>query len=394
MSYTLKNCRLIPELSGQHHLTIADVYVDEGKIISIADPDSHTAQGIVIDCKGKTLLPGLFDLHVHLHSEEEIMPTAANHFTIMKKAMQSAQLYLDYGFTTVRDMGSTNRVSHAVREVINEGLFIGPRVIGGGKIIRPTSKENYHAGDSFIREVTGHNEMLKAAREEFAEGADIIKIYASGSALQTSGVPTQPIFLPEEIRAAVTIATMEGKKVAAHCHSREAINMCLADGVYTIEHATYVDDEAIEILKTEQSYLVPTLTPMHHRKPNNRDPKDDAILEKKLKVLAEASSKRLRTAYQAGLKMGFGTDVSIHSFSNRIGIEFKMRKELCGMENIDILLQATKYSALIAGLEGVTGEIKEGYEADLILMDGNPDQDLTVMYEKPAIVFKNGIKVV
>ncbi|MFS0645137.1 amidohydrolase family protein [Siminovitchia sp. 179-K 8D1 HS] len=393
MSFILKNCRLIPELSGHLPFEFADITVEDRKIRKIAPSGSDSYDGHVIECEGKTLLPGIIDLHIHLHAAGSFDPHTRNDFEIMKMACKNAKLYLQYGITTVRDVGSTNRVAHAVRDAINEGVFVGPRIISGGKIIRPTGIPDDRNPASFTRGITGHNEMVKAVREEFAEGADMVKIYASGSALQTEGVPTQPILFSEEIRAAVEVANMNGKYVAAHCHSNEAIHMCLDEGVYTIEHGTYVDDAAIEKLKEERSYLVPTLTPMHHRKPNNRDPYEDAILEQKLKVLAEATSVRLRAAYEAGLKMGFGTDVSINTFDVRTGMEFKMRKELCGMKNIDILLQATKHSAFIAGLEGITGEIKEGYEADLILVDGKPDIHMEVMFKKPELVFKSGFQV-
>lgn len=394
MDFVLKNCRLIPELSDNVSFRFANVYVKDGKIQKIESSEHEISSSEnVIDCNKMTLLPGLFDLHMHLHAEGSFDSPCKDDFEIMLRASRNAQKYLEYGITTVRDVGSSNRVALTVKQAIDQDILIGPRILASGKIIKPVEYDSVQKESSYIKGISGVEEMVKVARIEFGEGADFIKIYASGSALQASGIPTQPIFLKEEIRAAVQVAEMKNSYVAAHCHSVEAINMCLDEGVYTIEHGTYVDEAAIEKLMKEKSYLVPTLTPLHYRKSSERDPIHDAILKEKLAVLKEVSATRIQNAYEAGLLLGFGTDVSINTFHLRTGMEFRMRKELCGMNNIDILLQATKNSAFIAGLENVTGEIKQGLQADLILVDGNPDEKIDVMYEKPRMVFKGGVKV-
>lgn len=394
MSILLKKCRLIPELSGGVYYPLSDIIIDQGKIQKILPHGESNEEHEIIDCDGKTILPGLFDLHVHLHTGDLLGNyNYQNDFKLMIEACFSAKSYLEIGITTIRDMGSANRVANAVRDVIKKELFIGPRIISSGKIIYPTNKSNGADHSLIGRTVTGHQEMMKAVREELGEGSDIVKIYASGSALSPTGVPTQPILVPEEVRAAVLVAKMQDKYVAAHCHSADAINMCLDEGVYTIEHATFVDDIAIEKLKKETSYLVPTLSPMSSNGVSFEDPIQRKQFLDKMKQLAKASADRIKKAYEAEIKLGFGTDISVKSLSEKIGIEFKMRKELCGMTNIDLLLQATKYSAKIAGLDGITGEVKVGLAADLILVSGCPVENIDVMYEKPEKVFMNGIQV-
>ncbi|MDR1639993.1 MAG: amidohydrolase family protein [Clostridiales bacterium] len=390
MPQTLRNCRLIPELSGGA-CGLHDVVIDNGKIESILVAGGKAAEDD-IDCGGKTLLPGLFDLHNHLSYFVDFTDSIRNDFELLMYGGLSVKKFLDYGVTTVRDMGSARRLAIAIRNAVNKGLFVGPRIIAAGRLIGPPEAADLKDGIDLAgsKGVSGVDEMTRAAREEFAEGADVLKIYASGSGLSPTGQPTKPILFPEEVRAAVRVANLVGKRVAAHCHSTEAIRMCIDEGVYTIEHATFIDNESIEKIKDGRTYLVPTFTPMHHRKGAFKDPVEDERLEKRLADFAKKSSVHIRAAYEAGLVMGFGTDVAVETFGVRTGMEFKMRKELCDMANVDMLLQATKHSALIAGLENVTGQVKEGLAADLLLVDGNPDANIEVMYQKPEMVVLGG----
>ena len=381
MSLLLKNCRLIPALSDGYNKTYADVKVEDGKIVQVGTCGLDTLEmnATVINCKGKTLLPGLFDMHAHLNWDYYNGVVRLNDFKLLVNSCLSAKKYLELGFTTIRDMGTPKRLSVYVRDAIRRGLFAGPRIISGGMILRPTVSDTPAEPNCFLRYVSGVDEYTRATREEIGGGADFVKVYAPGE-------PSE--LMPEELEAVVRIAHRRGKKVAVHAHDASAISMCIDVGVDTIEHGSRITMEDIERLKKETSYLVPTMGILSEEVPMPGTPIELKV--PMLRPLLDASAKCITAAYQAGLKLGFGTDTPIENMEKVPGIEFKMRKEYCGMDNVDMLLQATKNSAFLCGLENVTGQIKVGLAADLLLVDGNPDEDISVMYKKPEMVFQQG----
>lgn len=379
MSYLLKNCRLIPELSSLSSLSYAHLEIQNGKIHAIHPVHSTVEASEQLDCQGRTLLPGLFDLHTHVNWSYVSNKPNLTDFSVFLDSCLSAQRYLKAGFTTIRDMGSPKRVSISVRSAIAENLFLGPRILSGGIILRPLNRETAAHPYHFLRYVSGTDEMLRCVREEIGVGADWIKLYVNNN---------PPDMLPEEVRMAVRVAGLHGKKVAAHAHDLDAIHLCLDEGVYTIEHGSYIDDAGIEKLAEGKAFLVPTLATLSPLiKPSGFT---QEMVDQYIRPLLEANQSNISKAYRAGLKLGFGTDTPIETYLQHPGLEFRMRKEYCGMSNLDMLLQATKYSAEIAGLSSVTGEIKVGLAADLILVDGNPDQDISVMYKNPDYVFVGG----
>lgn len=381
MSLLLKNCRLIPELSDGYSMIYADVLVENGLISKVAQCGSTRggAEASVIDCGGKTLLPGMFDMHAHLNWDYYNGVIRLNDFRLLINSCLSAKKYLEQGFTTIRDMGTPKRLSVSVRDAIRKGLFSGPRILSGGMILRPTVSDTPADPNCFLRYVSGVDEFMRAAREEIGGGAEFVKVYA----------PSEPSeLLPEELEAVVRVAHLRGKKVAVHAHDPSAISMCIDVGADTIEHGSHITQEDIERLKKETSYLVPTLGILCEEITTPGMPIEQKV--PMLRPLLEASAKCITNAYQAKLKLGFGTDTPIEDMEKHPGIEFKMRKEYCGMSNVDMLLQATKNSAFICGLENVTGQIKTGLAADLLLVDGNPDEDISVMYKRPKMVFRQG----
>ena len=377
----LKNCRLLPELSGGWDREYADVRIGEGRILELLPAGTgHDEQ--YVDCGGRTLLPGLIDLHAHLNWDYHNGVIRMNDFRLLTNACLSAKRYLQYGYTTVRDMGAAKRVSVAVRNAVRQGLFVGPRILSGGMILRPRASVTEADPYNFLRYVSGVDEMTRFCREEIGEGADWIKLYLPGEPCE---------MLPEEVAAAVRIAHLRGKRVAAHSHDVDAIRICLQEGVDTVEHASFITAEQIAALKDSRTqHIVPTMTVLSERimEPGfgGQEQKNRA-----LKRLLEANARNIAAAYRAGLVMGWGTDTPIENIGDFYGEEFRMRKEYCGMDNVDMLLQATKYSALILGLQDETGEIREGLAADLVLVDGDPDRDIGVMYKKPLRVWRGGV---
>ena len=176
--------------------------------------------------------------------------------------------------------------------------------------------------------------------------------------------------------------------VAAHCHADEAIRLCAESGAYTIEHATLISDETLDLIcELPGCCLIPTLAVMYL----GEDP--DPYWQKRLGPMFEHCTGMMEKAYLRGEKLGFGTDCAAGSEEYEKGIEFRFRKENCHMKDIDILLQATRYSAEIAGIDDVKGQIAEGFDADFILVDGRPDEDISAMYKRPDKVWKHGVMV-
>ena len=276
--------------------------------------------------------------------------------------------------------------------MIDAGVCDGPDIIACGSTLMPSVGSKLGNFSSIIHFCDGAEEFRRGVREEIAAQADFIKIYASGSAFLPTGVPKHPIMTREEIRTAVETAEANGRYVAAHCHADRAILDCVRSGVRTIEHATYLSEGTVEVLReTPETYLVPTFAAMFV---SQTEPKARAFWLARLTPMLESCAAAIEKAYRAGEKIGFGTDSAPMSKQYEQGVEFQYRKDYCHMENIDILLQATKYSAEIAGISGRVGEIKSSLQADLVLVDGNPAEDLSVMYKRPKKVWKKGKMVV
>lgn len=389
----IRNVRLLPQLSAGISSECGAVEIENGKITAVYDkaPEHDTSE--VIDGRGRTLLPGLIDAHTHIaclrgYDSSQLR----NPMRFFTETCFAAQRYLDYGFTTIRDCGVPLRVDIAVRDAIEQGLFTGPRILACGMILSPTEvPEDDGINDMYVW-TDDPDEARKAARRELAEQADFVKVMASGSALHKHGIPVQPIITESELRAIVEAAALKESYVAAHAHGDGAIRLCVDTGVRTIEHASFITDETVDaLLKREDCWLIPTVSAMYQNPATTSEAYQ--YLVKRLQDMLEKSSVCLKNAYEAGAKMGFGTDSCPGMDQYEQGIEFRFRSEHCGMKNIDILLQATKYSAEALGIARETGEIKAGLCADLILVDGKPDADISVMYRKPEMVFARGKRV-
>ena len=385
----LKNCRLIPELSGMLDIPLADVELEGGKIKSIAHADPASTAPDAVDCQGRTLLPGLFDLHAHC-SLARADETPLDGMNKLVQAMGWLTAYTDWGITTIRDCGSTLRLAIPLRDAVRSGAVPGPRIIASGYILAPQSM--YQMGRRMMMAMDIANsvdEFRFAARNQLALGADFIKVYASQSGSQSTEGDPRPIVRIEELKAVVEIAEMAGTYVAAHAHSLAAIKQCVEAGVQTIEHATFIDAETIERLEVCPNVcLTPTFAVLVPPESEETGGKESPRKGRMLGIAAEG----IAAAYRAGVKLGFGSDLYNGNLAGFYH-EFKVRSELCGMKNIDILLQATRYSAEIAGLGGITGEVREDLAADLILVAGNPDENIAVMYQKPVMVFQNGTRL-
>ncbi len=386
----LKNCRFIPYLTEGTDLNAGDVLVNDGKIEKIAPVGTDFGvEAEVMDLEGKTLMPGLIDLHMHLFYEN--MSSLMNGKgqpapTMALNCLRYAQEMLKDGYTTIRDCGDIHSwPAKYVRDFINAGKADGPRIMTSGPII----SSNWTTLDTIDVFTCGADGFRDESRKAFAKGADFVKLYSSGSLLMPSNEPGYTILEPEEIEQAVLIAKRNSSYVAAHAHGVTAIDQCVRAGVHSIEHASMITEEILNYIDENKldTALVYTMYAI------------DEILEepetyngKRMHMLWDRIRGCLKNAYEnhKNILIGWGTDVSYDKFITDPMREFRLRKEYLDMSNEDILKQATINSAKIVYKDNEIGSVKEGKAADFVVIDGNPDEDITVMYSVPAHVIKGG----
>ncbi len=388
----LKNCRLIPELTEGFGGTSADVLFDEEKILDIREPGEITdVPDNVIDAAGCTLLPGFFDLHAHLYLTElnlsvidkkEPIETAFDVYRFSRE-------YLRQGYTTIRDAGCPYNAAHGLMKARAKGIINVPDVIAAGRAITPTETGNDEY--TIMYEVAdGPSEFRKAARKQLEAGNDIIKVMVTGAFLNENGNPGQTIVAEDELRALVEVARMKDTYVMGHAHGADGIKLAIRCGLRTVEHCCFIDDEAIEMLKdNNECFMVPTGTVSIASQDDDMSELSGGAAEK-AHIYEEIEKKCVNKAYRAGLKMGFGSDADLENFSRRPGLEFISRTDWYDFNYPDILLQATKYSAEIAGMADRKGTIKAGKNSELVVVEGRPDEDIYVMKKKPRYVFFRG----
>jgi len=378
------------------------VVVEAGKITAIEAGFRQPAAGDrVIDLRNGTLLPGLFDMHVHLTSEysktSEIDNYKQNEGDVAIDGVVYAQRTLLAGFTTVRDLGDEYRASISLRNAINAGKVPGPRIIAAGKAIATTGG---HADptNGWARKfpadpgpddgvVNSVEDARKAVRQRYKEGSDTIKITATGGVLSIAKSGSNPQFIEEEIRAVVATARDYGFKVAAHAHGTEGIKRAVRGGVDTIEHGTFLDDEGIKLMKEHGTYLVPTISAGRWVYDQAQDPNFfPALVRPKALAVGPQIQQTFAKAYKSGVKILFGTDtgVSKHGENAR---EFRLMVE-SGMPPMEAIRVATSVPAKFLGLDDRTGSIAVGKLGELIGVPGNPLEDITVM-ERVVFVMKD-----
>lgn len=386
----LKNCRLIPELTEGYDGTVADIAVD-GKLIGGIFTPGTAPEGVAVDMEGKTVLPGLFDLHMHVNFDcmnvEKIAARSPEQSII--DGLDYAQDYLRNGYTYLRDCGVANWGGRYIREAFERGIAVGPHYTFSGACNSPSVPGNKQFGPVY-REFDGPQHALRICREDVANGADFVKYMVTGAMMNEGGDPQAMICTREELRAMVDGAAACGTYLACHCHGKPGILACIEAGVYTVEHSTYIDEECIEAyLKAGgKTVVVPTLGVVYGMITDDSGATPQYMKDRAQSVF-ERVSKYMGIAYRAGVKMGWGSDADRTSFDKYPGLEFVARKSM-GLSNLELLRQATIDSAKIARVDDKCGTIKTGKWADFCVVDGNPDEDINVMAKLPAHVFIGG----
>jgi imidazolonepropionase-like amidohydrolase len=355
-----------------------------------------------INLQGKTLLPGLIDCHVHILENPD--PTAVPYpgpyqaQRILINSTHYTRKTLEAGFTTVRDMMAPNELIFALRDSIAAGEIEGPRILASGKCITITGWHGTQYGPQGVIEADGELEVLKAVRSQLKAGADLIKIMATRPALSKPFYGREA-YQVQEMRLGVDEAHRAGVKVAAHCHSIvSGIKIAVLAGVDSIEHSAPLDDEAIDLMLEHGTYMVPTLSVsagLQECIDQQIFPYPPGAL-KRAQELAEETTQAVSEAYARGVKIALGTDASMPNvFHGNNALEFEMMVA-CGMSPMDALVAGTMNAAENIGRENEIGSISVGKLADLVVVDGDPLQDVRILQEMNRIllVFKEGqIKV-
>jgi len=391
----LVNARLIDGIDDEPREK-SFVRVEAGKIVELgrmADYRRSPRDEHAIDLTGQTLLPGLIDCHVHFvysafRSLEEIDRCPVE--TAAINAVVNGGRMLDAGYTTVRDVGTIGNVAVAVRDAIAAGKVRGPRVIASGQIIGPTSgmvdtlPSHWHASSGLGICVDGPQAIVKEVRRQIKAGVDNIKLGASGVEVGRYAYTWMTTLSAEEIAAAVSEAHRWGRTVAIHCQSFDAAKFALRAGADTIEHGTRLDDEAIELFAKSHTALVPTLSTLFSvlelGETLNLMPKQ----REEMAVNKDHWLSSVARAREANVAIGAGSDIGnryAHG-QNARELEFLVR---AGLKPIAAIKSATGTAARILGKHGLIGTLAPGAWADLLVVDGDPLEDICILSKPERI---------
>lgn len=377
------------------------IVVDGNRIARIEAGYSAAAGATVIDLRDRTCLPGLIDLHVHLSgvlSPASFMESVTlNPPDYAIRAVAHAERTLMAGFTSVRDLGSPKGVSTALRNAINQGIAKGPRIQAAGGI---TSTGGHGDPTNALREdlmgrpgpergiVNSPEEARQVVRQRYKEGFDLIKISVTGGVLSMAKSGDAPLLADDELAAIVATARDYGYPVATHAHGAEGMKRAIRAGVQTIEHGSYLDDEAAALMKKHGTWLVPTISA-------GRYVADKAktagffpdIIRPKAMTIGPLIQGTFARAYKAGVKIAFGTDSGVGPHGDNAK-EFEYMVE-AGMPPLEALRAATLSAATVMGWEDRIGTLEAGKLADVVAVDGDPSRDISAM-SRAVFVMKDG----
>src|SRR5213080_3711367 len=386
----------------------AVVIVQGDKIVDAGSNLPIPSGAQMIDLGDATLAPGFMDAHTHLtadfsgnYNERRLQELDVNVSEHAIRATAFALATVEAGFTTVRDLGSRFVASRefvdvALRNSINKGVIVGPRMLVATKGIGATGGHfdptSGFRDFLFGREpdytdgiADGPDGMRKAVRFEVKNGADVIKAAVSGGVLSLADEVDTPQLTPAEMAALVDESHRLRKKVAVHCHGEQAAREAIEAGVDSIEHGSFMKPETLTMMKKKGAFLTPTLMASEWimGKLDNYPP----VLQAKAKAATAARSEMFRNAVKVGIKISFGTDAAVYPHGQNAK-EFKLMVDL-GMSAVDALKSATANDAELLGIGQKVGTLEKGKLADVIAMPGDPTFDITAT-ERVSFVMKEG----
>lgn len=400
---TYLHCGKLIDTKSEKLLEKQTIIISGNLIKSVQDgymyPKNNTDK--IIDLKDKTVLPGLIDMHVHLEMEFNkkiyLERFTMNKADIAFRSTVYAKRTLMAGFTTVRDLGGSG-VNTSLRNAINQGIVEGPRVYSAGKSLATTGghADPTNGYRSDLMGFPGPNEGVinsvedarQAVRQRYKNGANVIKITATGGVLSVAKNSSNPQFTIEEVKAICDTAKDYGMHVAAHAHGDEGMQRAIIGGVKTIEHGTKMSEKTMEMMIEKDVYYVPTITAGKEvtDKAKIKGFYPEIIVPKALEIGPKIQN-TFAKAYKKGVKIAFGTDAGVFPHGLN-GKEFFYMVEV-GMTPMDAIISATTTNAIVLE-DNMIGEITAGKYADIIAVDDNPLMNIKTL-EKVSFVMKNGV---
>jgi imidazolonepropionase-like amidohydrolase len=360
-----------------------DLVVDDGRI------EEFRAASGECDLEAACVTPGLVNAHAHLEASGEpdmmgmISTTTRNQRLL--RAVENARKSVKAGVTTIRDVGSSNAIAQDVRDAIDEGRIPGPRMRAAGAVLCMTGGHGWPIG----RAVDSPWDARKAVREQMWAGADCIKLIATGGVLTRGAVPGNAQLTPDELSSAIEEAHRHGLRVAAHAIGTQGIKNALRAGIDSIEHGTLLDDEAIELFKQRNVYLVPTLSAPTCILAHLDDGQQPEYVQKKARGLGDVMVQNFRKAYESGVRFAGGSDAGTpYNYHEDYAQEVELMWSLLGMTPQQALHAATSVAAELVGLHN--GLLAVGEAADLLLLRADAGQDVRALRE-PQLVLKGGL---
>ena len=356
----------------------------------------------IVNLKQSYVLPGFMDMHVHL--AQEYVPKAERRSKIEPEyralfAANAASKTLMAGFTSVRNLGDGGMETISLRDAIKEGLVIGPRIFTSGKTIATTGghgdptngmpKDNYSPPSPEEGVIDSPEDAKKAVRQRYKDGADGIKITATGGVLSVAKSGENPQFTDEELNSIVATANDYGLWTAAHAHGKEGMKRAVIAGINSIEHGTYMDQEVMDLMKSKGTYYVPTIMAGDWVAEKAKIPNFfPALVKPKAEKIGPQIQSTFAKAYKAGVKIAFGTDSGVSAHGDNWQ-EFILMTN-AGMTNQDALKSATIETAKLLRIEDKLGQIKPGMLADIIAVQQNPVENISTV-ENVIFVMKDGV---
>ena len=387
-TYAIQADSVLADASGEASGP-ATVTVTDGRIVSIVDGFQPAPEGAkLIRLEGHTLVLGLIDLHVHLTGDpggdfwrEAVEPAEWG----VVVGAKNAEATVRAGFTTVREAGSAQQTAFALRRGTEEGLITGPRIIAAGPPLAIIGGHGDVTG--FLPEIneilssgyscTGAVECAAKVRRASQNGANVIKITATGGVLSQQGRGLEAHFTDTEMKSIADTAHSLGLKVMAHAHGARGIEAASRAGIDTIEHGTYLDEAAAREMVKNGTVLVPTLMAFQGVTERLGQGIYTPVVEDKIRAVSETAKTFMGKAMKWGVPIAFGTDAGVFEHGRNAGEFALMRAQ--GMSDRDALASATTRAAEVLGMEDEIGRIAPGYSADIIAISGNPLEDIAVL---------------
>lgn len=363
-----------------------------------------TKQDRIIDLTDYTLMPGFMDMHTHISYQHNGPASYMERFTLNEadyaiKGVHYAKKTLLAGFTTIRNLGDGHNETVALRNAINKGLVKGPRIYTAAKSIATTGghadptngRSKSIMGDPGPNQgvVNGVADARKAVRQRYKDGADLIKITATGGVLSVAKSGQNPQFMADELDAIVETAKDYGMTVAVHAHGKEGMLRAIKAGVSSIEHGTYMDIEVFKQMKKHGTYYVPTIMAGNWVAEKAKiDGFFPELVRPKAAAIGPLIQQTFSKAYKAGVKIAFGTDSGVSAHGDN-GLEFELMVE-AGMKPIEAIRSATQSAADLLKISDSLGTIEVGKLADLVAVKGDPLVQISLL-QKVSFVMKDGV---